>query len=1100
MFNKTTANRSRVAVVLGLAAAFCATAPAADTDLPGRQQAQTILDATGVRGGLIVQLGCGDGKLAAALCAGDSYLVHALDTDESNVEAARKYIRSLGLYGKVSVEKFGGRRLPYNDGMVNLLVAGELGDVPAGEVTRVLAPGGAAMIAGKKTTKPWPDDIDQWTHFLHDTSNNAVARDRRVGPPQHLQWETGPKRTRDHDALASLSAMTTSDGRLFYIIDEGPTSMIHRPADWKLVARDAFNGKLLWKRGIDSWLTHLRYFRSGPVQLPRRLVSVGQRVYATLGFDAPISLLEAATGKTLQTYQQTKNTEEFICHDGLLLVVLGDPHQWERYTPKVGSYWEFYDEDEKPVGKTILAIDAATGKTLWKVEGRHLEFLVPLSLVAQGDRALYLDNRELHCLDRQTGKQQWSAPFQSKGLFLRNYTPTVVIYKDTVVCQSIERLAVFSLEDGRQLWQNKGYAGFASPGDLFVIDDVVWTFPHTATVHLKPQDIPGGGKEFLGFDLRSGEVVKTFDKRVVWPGGHHHRCYRNKATERFIICGRRGLEFVDLEGRQNVINWWVRGVCQYGILPANGLVYTPPTPCQCFNLIKFDGFHALAARSSLEGLEADESGRLLRGPAYGSTRRPAQAAGSGRDPERATAAGPLWTRSAAGTPAEQWPTYRHDASRSGASATRIAAKLRLKWRTPIGKPDEDDGACKLSSVVVADGRLLLSAVERNTLHCLDAASGEPQWTFVAGGRIDSPPTVCGGMALFGSGDGSVYAVRADDGRLIWRRRLPPVDRRIVVRDRLESVWPIHGSVLVLDGVVYCAAGRSSFIDGGIGLYALDAATGRLLNQTSVHTKPTDTAGALGDVLIYDGRHINMRHLVYDRSLAPQQAAPGSIMANTGLLEDSWFHRQNWVLGVSRAVSPKAITFGHRPDARRPWGKLIVFDGRLACGAQNPYTSLKLNSANFPPTHTGHLHQKYARYKDEWFPIGTRLYAMENKAAAQGPRQLPPQAQSKAKKNRGAGVPFFSTKFHKWTLDTPLQIRAMVLAGDELFVAGWVDRVSPRQSDSGKPRIVLWRIDTADGNRSEELALGARPVFDGMAAAYGKLYMASADGSVACFGR
>jgi len=401
---------------------------------------------------------------------------------------------------------------------------------------------------------------------------------------------------------------------------------------------------------------------------------------------------------------------------------------------------------------------------------------------------------------------------------------------------------------------------------------------------------------------------------------------------------------------------------------------------------------------------------------------------------------------------------------------------------------------------VAGGRLLVSAVDRNTLYCLDAAGGEPQWEFVAGGRIDSPPTVCGGMALFGSADGAVYALRADDGRLIWRRRLAPVDRRIMVRDRLESVWPVHGSVLVLDGVVYCAAGRSSFIDGGIRLYALDAKTGRLLHQTAVHTKPTDTAGALGDVLISDGRTINMRHLVYDRSLAPQQDAPGAIMANTGLLEDLWFHRQNWVLGLPRAVSPKAITFANRPDARRPWGKLIVFSDRLACGVQNPYTQLKLNSANHPPTHTGHLHQKYARYKNEWFPIGTRLYAMENKAAAEVTREPAPQAQPKAKRRRGASTPFFSTKFHKWTSDTPLQIRAMVLAGDELFVAGWEDAVGPRQSDSGKPRIVLRRIGTADGKRSEELALAARPVFDGMAAAYGKLYLASADGSVACFGR
>ncbi|UCF14414.1 MAG: hypothetical protein JSW59_13455, partial [Phycisphaerales bacterium] len=42
-------------------------------------QSRQILDATGIRGGLIVHVGCGDGELTAALRAGDSYLVDGLD-------------------------------------------------------------------------------------------------------------------------------------------------------------------------------------------------------------------------------------------------------------------------------------------------------------------------------------------------------------------------------------------------------------------------------------------------------------------------------------------------------------------------------------------------------------------------------------------------------------------------------------------------------------------------------------------------------------------------------------------------------------------------------------------------------------------------------------------------------------------------------------------------------------------------------------------------------------------------------------------------------------------------------------------------------------
>ena len=47
-----------------------------------------ILEATGVEGGLIVHLGCGDGELTAALCANDSYIVHGLDRDPENIDPA----------------------------------------------------------------------------------------------------------------------------------------------------------------------------------------------------------------------------------------------------------------------------------------------------------------------------------------------------------------------------------------------------------------------------------------------------------------------------------------------------------------------------------------------------------------------------------------------------------------------------------------------------------------------------------------------------------------------------------------------------------------------------------------------------------------------------------------------------------------------------------------------------------------------------------------------------------------------------------------------------------------------------------------------------
>ncbi|MDI6775445.1 MAG: class I SAM-dependent methyltransferase [Verrucomicrobiota bacterium] len=99
-----------------------------------RAVADKILAETGVRGGLIVHLGCGDGKLTAALKLNEAYRVHGLDADERNVAAAREHALSLGLYGSVAADALRSSRLPHTDGMVNLLVAEDLGGIPQAEV------------------------------------------------------------------------------------------------------------------------------------------------------------------------------------------------------------------------------------------------------------------------------------------------------------------------------------------------------------------------------------------------------------------------------------------------------------------------------------------------------------------------------------------------------------------------------------------------------------------------------------------------------------------------------------------------------------------------------------------------------------------------------------------------------------------------------------------------------------------------------------------------------------------------------------------------------------------------------------------------------
>lgn len=343
---------------------------------------QEILDSTGVAGGLVVHLGCGDGKLTAALHANDRYLVQGLDTDADKVDRARRQIQSLGLYGKVSVDRFDGRRLPYIGDVVNLLVADELGTVTMDEVLRVLAPEGVAYVrlgnTWVKTIKPRPSEIDEWSHFLHDASGNAVANDRQIGPPRRLRWVAGPRWCRSHEMPSSVNAVVTAGGRIFTIYDEGLIGVFKKlPQQCSLIARDAANGLLLWKVPMRRWQPE---FGTGDGNrwnihhtIPRRLVAAGDRVYVTLGFlDSPVSVLDAATGEILvEALPGTNGTDEMLLCDGVLVVKITK----KRSVAAAARFGQAAPDD------TLAAVDVKTGKQLWRKEATRV---VPYALSAKG--------------------------------------------------------------------------------------------------------------------------------------------------------------------------------------------------------------------------------------------------------------------------------------------------------------------------------------------------------------------------------------------------------------------------------------------------------------------------------------------------------------------------------------------------------------------------------------------------------------------------------------------------------------------------------------------------------------------------------------------
>jgi hypothetical protein len=74
---------------------------------------------------------------------------------------------------------------------------------------------------------------------------------------------------------------------------------------------------------------------------------------------------------------------------------------------------------------------------------------------------------------------------------------------------------------------------------------------------------------------------------------------------------------------------------------------------------------------------------------------------------------------------------------------------------------------------------------------------------------------------------------------------------------------------------------------------------------------------------------------------------------------------------------------------------------------------------------------------------------------------------------------------------------MLLAGDTLFVAGPVDGLKSVEAFGGRNGVVLRAVSATDGSTLSEIKLEAPPVFDGLAAADGKLFVAWTNGKVVC---
>ncbi len=88
----------------------------------------------------------------------------------------------------------------------------------------------------------------------------------------------------------------------------------------------------------------------------------------------------------------------------------------------------------------------------------------------------------------------------------------------------------------------------------------------------------------------------------------------------------------------------------------------------------------------------------------------------------------------------------------------------------------------------------------------------------------------------------------------------------------------------------------------------------------------------------------------------------------------------------------------------------------------------------------------------------------------------------------------------WMQWLPVRIRAMVKAGDTLFVAGAPDVLDPQDpyaAFEARKGGRLVAVAAKDGEKLSETSLDCPPVFDGMIATGGRLFASLEDGTLLC---
>lgn len=118
---------------------------------------------------------------------------------------------------------------------------------------------------------------------------------------------------------------------------------------------------------------------------------------------------------------------------------------------------------------------------------------------------------------------------------------------------------------------------------------------------------------------------------------------------------------------------------------------------------------------------------------------------------------------AASAAADDWPMVRHDAAHTGYTADELLPPVKVLWKRSF----ENGPIATCVEPIVADGLVFVGSLN-GTLYAVRAEDGESVWSFDTQGPILQSPAYASGKVYVGSVGGCLYCINAKTGAANWR--------------------------------------------------------------------------------------------------------------------------------------------------------------------------------------------------------------------------------------------------------------------------------------------------------------------------------------------